>query len=274
MRAPLLALALLLALPALPVSAPAHDAVPLSHEAIAPYMHLAALDLAEGIRPGAWIQLGTADCTAAFVLRDATGALYLTTAGHCTTAPGQRASYTSDAAVAALATPEPFGTVVANWPQGLDAALIRIDADEYANVNPSMIGWGGPTGLVTSAPPDGTQTRHYGWGWWTWMDHTTRCRVGLLEPADFGGFDSATWWYFGPVGNGDSGSGVLTADGRALGILDWGGLGTPTSPAAFMEGGGTRLDRAIAAFEAVTGLDLELVTGGPVSDTCSTQLPV
>ncbi|HEV8361389.1 MAG TPA: hypothetical protein VGR28_13145 [Candidatus Thermoplasmatota archaeon] len=267
-------LALLLALPALP--APAREATELSHEAIAPYMHLAALNLPAGIRPGAWLQLGPADCTASFVVRDASGALYITTASHCTHALGERVKYTSNALIAAQAPPTEFGTVVARWPQGYDAALIKIDAAKYGDVSPRMIGWGGPTGLATSAPAADTQVLHYGWGWWTWMDHTTRCRIGVMDS-----FDSQTWWYDGPVGNGDSGSAVMTEDGLALGVLDWGSssglpllLGPPAGPYVFLAGGGTRFDRALAAWEAVTGLDLELVTGGPVNATCDPELPV
>jgi hypothetical protein len=282
MRVPLLALAaVLLAVPAIPVQVPADGApapppagaVPLSHGFWTPYMHIAALDIPRGIRPGAWLQIGGANCTAAFVVQDASNALYITTAGHCTTGVGQRARIKEGVLVAALGTMQEFGTVVARWPQGLDAALIRIDPDKYGNVNPRMPGWGGPTGLVTSIPALPPTVLHYGWAWDTWFEHETRCKraVALLDD-----WTSTQWWVAGMVsGGGDSGSAVMTDDGRALGILDWGALVVPTPTGAFVSvvDGGTRFDAALNAFRAV-GFDVSLVLGGAANPVCLPEPPV
>lgn len=278
MRADLLALAsaAMLALPALPMPgagtpAAAPEAVPLSHGFFTPFMHLAALDIPEGIRPGAWVQIGTAECTAAFVVTDAAGALYITTAAHCTGFVGQRARVTQGQMVAALAEPAEFGTVVARWPQGLDAALVRIDPETYSQVSPTMIGWGGPTGLVTDTPPKGTGTLHHGWGWVTWYEQQTRCRRGSLEGAG-----TNTWWAHEVGGGGDSGSPIMTEDGRALGILDWGGgliVPTPTGAFASTMVGGVRLDAVLRALNA-QGWGLSLVEGGPVNQLCTPEPPV
>lgn len=275
MRALAAVVGLLLLAPSAALGLAPRDATPVGHGTVAPVMHIAALNLAPGIRPGAWIQIGVANCTAAFVLADPAGSLYITTAGHCAEVVGERAFVTHDAAIALNAPPRAFGTVVATWPLGYDAALIAIDPERNAEVNPRMTGWGGPVGIVTDAPPAGTVVRHYGWGWWTWFDHASRCRSGVLEPAEAGGFDDETWWHVGPVGNGDSGSGVITADGRALGILDWGGIGVPVGvgPVAHVEGGGVRFDVALAALREVTGLDLALVPGGLPSDGCEGIVP-
>lgn len=281
------ALLALPALPALPAEETPAGAVPLSHGFFTPYMHLAALNLAEGIRPGAWVQINGGDCTLSFVLRDTLGRLYITTAGHCTGALGQRAAITHDALVAAAAPPMEFGTLVARSPcvsgaatcpgnQRLDAALVRIDADKYGLVNPSMVGWGGPTGLLTTIPADGSETLHHGWGWVTWYDQQTRCRRGSVA-AEWWGANS--WWVAEIGGGGDSGSAVMTADGLAIGILDWGGGNVvPTLvTSAFVSDhvGGVRLDKVIAAWNA-QGWGLSLVTGGPVNPVCMPEpaLPV
>jgi len=283
MRAPVLAaLAALLVLPvaawSLPEPPPApaaatppQDAVELSHGFWTPYMHLAALDIPRGIRPGAWLQIGAANCTAAFVVQDPAGALYITTAGHCTEHVGQRVSVKEGVLVAALGDMVPFGTVVARWPAGLDAALVRIDEDKYPQVNPRMTGWGGPTGLATANPGTASVVKHYGWGWVTWYDFSTRCRAGV-----FNSWQANTWWYAGIGGGGDSGSAVMTADGKALGILDWGGgIIVPTPTGAFLSTmeGGVRFDRVLQAW-ANEGRDLSLVLGGPVNEVCTPEPPV
>lgn len=279
MRALVLPALLLLALPALPagsapVQAPLENAVELSHGFFVPYMHAAALNVAPGIRPGGWVQINGSDCTLAFVLRNTAGELFITTAGHCTGPLGQRASVTQDAPIASLAPPMQFGTLVASWPRGLDAALIKIDADKYDLVNPSMVGWGGPTGLVTDNPDFGSVTLHHGWGWATWYDQQTRCRRGLLDSTN-----RDIWVTLEHGGGGDSGSAIMMGDGRALGILDWGGgVVVPTFvTGAFVSThvAGVRMDAVLNAWNA-QGWGLELVTGGPVNPVCVPEpsLPV
>lgn len=272
MRAALLALGVLLlsSLPAT-VPAPPADAVPASHGFFVPYMHLAALNIPEGIRPGGWVQVSGSDCTLSFVLRDTQGRLYITTAAHCANL-GARASLTHDALVAAAATPEPFGTVVATWPGGLDAALIRIDPEDYPKVNPTLIGWGGPTGLATGTIPVGTETLHHGWGWVTWYEQQTRCRKGTLESGS-----GSTWWTEELGGGGDSGSAMMLADGRALGIVDWARdvEVVPGTGGAFyaMSLGGVRMDAVITRLNQ-QGWGLSLVTGEPVNPICMPEPPL
>jgi hypothetical protein len=289
MRAIPLALAALLAVPLLPAlpgappdapslpAAPPEGSVELSHGFFTPYMHIAALDIPRGIRPGSWLQIGDANCTASFVLRDTLSRLYITTAGHCTESIGQRAAIKEGVLIAALGESVEFGTVVAHWPQGLDAALIRIDEDKYDLVNPTMIGWGGPTGLVTEIP-EGPIVRvlHYGWGWVTWYDHATRCRTGITLPIDLEDWTSSTWWTAEIGGGGDSGSATMTEDGKALGILDWARspvVPTPTGAFVSARMGGVRLDAALNRWNA-QGWGLSLVEGGPLNPVCLPEPPV
>lgn len=239
--------------------------LPMSHNWWIPYMETAALMISEGIRPGAWINMGASYCTASFVVEDEFGRLYLTTSGHCTQSNGQRAEILHNTPIAGAAEWEEFGTVIARWPSGQDAALIRIDEDWYDRVNPSMPGWGGPTGVAKSPPTD---AYHYGWGWVTWQEHNTRCRTATTMS-----WGSSVWWIQTETygGGGDSGSGVMNAQGEAMGILNWAsnvqypplGIGEGSFYSEFL--GGLRFDVALNLLSAQTGLQLSLVEGGPVT---------
>lgn len=236
--------------------------VELSHSWWVPTMDVAALDIAHGIRPGAWLKLGDSYCTASFVVKDATGALYLTTAGHCTQGVGQRIAVKQGTLVAAAGEWLEFGTLVARYPGGYDAALIRIDEDKYPLVDPDMPGWGGASGVATSSPGDAL---HYGWGWVTWQEHHTRCRAATTLS-----WGPTVWWVETQTygGGGDSGSGVMSYAGLAMGILNWARNIEPDPiGGAFYtkELGGLRFDVALSRLAAQTGLQLSLVTGGPVT---------
>lgn len=269
-------------LPAAPATGTLHPVSisDVSHGAVVPFMHTAALDIPAGIRPGAWLQSYaadgvsvTADCTAAFVVANSTGTLFLTMAGHCTDFVGQRIGVTQDAPVALGVPSLKFGTVVAHWPSGADAALVEIDVNKYYLVNPTMAGRGGPTGLLTYLPTDfAVPVRQYGWGWMTWYEHNTRCRTGVADwPANTGtsGWSDYKFWYEGQVGGGDSGSAVITADGLAIGIADYGfGAPTPLGNTGVIIGG-PRFDFVLSAFGSAMGEVFALVTGGPVNSVCS-----
>ncbi len=239
--------------------------LPMSHNAWVPYMEAAALMVPEGVRPGAWINMGNSYCTASFVVEDENGKLYLTTAGHCTQSTGQRASILHNTPVAGAAEWEEFGTIIGRWPSGLDAALIEIDADWYDLVDPSMPGWGGPTGVASSNPGD---AYHYGWGWVTWQEHNTRCRT-----ASTYSWGPTTWWIQTETygGGGDSGSAVMNHQGEAVGILNW-ATNIQQLPAGLDQGafysdqlGGLRFDVALNALSSQTGHQLSLVEGGPIT---------
>jgi hypothetical protein len=241
--------------------------VELSHEWWVPYMDKGALNIPHGIRPGAWLRMGNAHCTAAFVLTDPQDNLYITTSGHCTQSTGQRAFVKQGAVNAAVGEWLAFGTVVARWPSGYDAALIRVDSDKHDLVKPTMSGWGGPTGVATTRPADAL---HYGWGWITWQDHYTRCRAAVTT-----GWSATTWWIRTDTygGGGDSGSGVMGQDGLALGILNWATniQPDPVGGAFYAKDlGGIRMDVAIDLLTAQSGIPLVLVTGG---DTTMVPLP-
>jgi len=158
--------------------------------------------------PAAWATIHPAvqtftqgsQCTANFVFTDST-AVYLGQAAHCSwlTMQAQRES-NPDAC------------------QFNDLALIRLDPADVGRVNPSMPHWGGPAGLAPSASPLTSLVYSSG-------NSTLRRGLPLLMPKvgislgdDAGGWSHSVVTLT-PGIPGDSGSGFLDAQGRALGVL-------------------------------------------------------
>lgn len=188
------------------------------------------------IRPGNATLTGDALCTSNFVFHDAAGNVYLGQAAHCS----------SDADAGSLDgclnDSLPLGTPVrvagASRPATLvynswiamdqrgeedvnqcvynDFALVKLNPVDYAAVNPSLRFAGGPTGIAPGAI-DGSTV--YGFG--TTYDRTglrphAKSGVGLRQGA--GGLTHVV--RMDPPGiSGDSGSGLVDAQGRAFGVL-------------------------------------------------------
>ena len=99
-----------------------------------------------------------------------------------------------------------------------DFALVEVDPADAGDVNPSVPFFGGPTGLHTGGLPAGTPLLTYG-------DSTIRMGVEALRPkagtsaGPVGGGFGHQVYTATPGIPGDSGSGYLTADGRAVGVL-------------------------------------------------------
>ncbi|HEX9711337.1 MAG TPA: trypsin-like serine protease [Actinomycetota bacterium] len=191
------------------------------------------------IQPGARI-VRPAGCTLNFVFRDAAARLYIGTAGHCVSGVGDR-----------VATPEgEFGTVVFRILRGDDDfSLIRIDPAFYAEVNPAMRAWGGPTGVTTADTTGiGDALLQYGYGIVYSTTEVTRARGGILYNDNAMSYHAEV-----PAIFGDSGGPVIhAATGRALGIVaNIGGhlLNGPT------------VQRAIELL-AEAGIDVSLATAG------------
>ena len=98
-----------------------------------------------------------------------------------------------------------------------DLALVKIDPADVGKVNPSVPGFGGPTGVGgASAALDDV----YSYG-----NSSLRFGITFLSPkfgkvvSTEGGGWSRTVYTVTPGIPGDSGSGFLDADGRALGVL-------------------------------------------------------
>lgn len=137
-----------------------------------------------------------------------------------------------------------------------DFALVEIDPADVASVNPSMPFFGGPTGVGTDGLPEGAVTYTYG-------NSPLRGGISALSPkAGVSAGDTDGGWghevyTVSPGVPGDSGSGYLDAQGRAVGILST--LNLAPLP---VSNGLADLAHALAYAEAYGGLgDIDLVEG-------------
>jgi hypothetical protein len=109
------------------------------------------------------------------------------------------------------------GETGANTCQFNDLALVRVNAADVGKVNPSVPGFGGPTG-VGSAGGIGSTVYSYG-------NSELRAGVSKLSPKrgvlilNEGGGWSHTVYTATPGIPGDSGSGFMNASGGAFGVL-------------------------------------------------------
>jgi hypothetical protein len=180
---------------------------------------------------------GGGKCTANFVFYNATD-VFIGQAAHCAgTGPATETSGCT-AGTKPLGTPVTIGgaskpgTLVysswitmakrgeqdANICNFNDFALVKIDSADRGKVNPSLPVFGGPTGISTSSPAFGDRVFTYG-------NSPLRGGISLLSPkegislGDDGDGWSHTCYTVTPGVPGDSGSAVLTHDGKALGVL-------------------------------------------------------
>jgi hypothetical protein len=199
-----------------------------------------------------------AGCTANFVFTDGTSR-YIGTARHCVDSIGQEVTMQVDTTTLAVVGTVSHMTSGEGEP-GNDWALVRIDPAVAAKwgVDPAVPVVGGPNGIFTGC--DVQAVKYYGHGY------------GVLVAQGKPEFGIATNWYddgYGWTGfgaPGDSGSPVLTADGRAAGnfthlIVDIGGY--PGSTTA-----GMRITRALQRF-GVSLVNANGTTTGAATTNCS-----
>jgi hypothetical protein len=196
-------------------------------------------------------------CTANFVFTDGTS-YYVGTARHCVDAVGQTVTMQVDTTTLA-----DVGTVAkhtsGDGQPGNDFALIRLDPAVVTKwgVNPAIPVIGGPNGVYAGCGPEAV--RHYGHGY----------GVAVAQGKPEGGVatswfdDGYGWTGFGAPG--DSGSPVVTSDGRGAGdfthlIVD---TRYPGSDLA-----GMRLT-AILRFAGVALMNADgTTTSGPTTTSC------
>ncbi len=189
------------------------------------------------VHPGVLLISDRKGCTANFVFTDAAGAYYLGEAAHCTSRGPIEAFNGCTDDVLPLGTQvdvdgaEVSGALAYNsWGtmQGVgetdpetclnnDFALVRLPAGATSQLNPSVPHFGGPTGLDTDGSNRGDLVYSYG-------NSPTRFGIAELAPK-YGVVDEQIqdgWthlaYFVTPVIPGDSGSGVLDAQGRAMGV--------------------------------------------------------
>jgi hypothetical protein len=206
------------------------------------------------VHPGTMMYTKGAQCTANFVYTDRTGHVYVGYAAHCAglgestdtdgcstkSLPlGTRVTFTEggslvDAgtrlatgrlAYSSWSTMQKIGTSAADTCAYNDIALVRVAAKDVRKVNPSVPFWGGPTGIDTDGTAAGDPVYTYGnssirGGVEQLSPHTG---VSLGDDAADGGW-SHPLYTASPGIPGDSGSGFLSAGGKAIGILSTLGL--------------------------------------------------
>lgn len=206
------------------------------------------------IHPGTMMYTAGAQCTANFVYTDDAGNVYVGYAAHCAgegaatdtngcnvdSVPlGTKVDFTNNGNLLSEGTIVGHGTLVysswitehqlgttdANTCAYNDLALVKVDAADVGKVNPSVPFWGGPTGIDTDGTAAGDRVYTYG---------NSSLRFGLSplsphtgislgdDPAD-GGW-SHPLYTVSPGIPGDSGSGFMSADGSAVGVLSTLGL--------------------------------------------------
>lgn len=168
--------------------------------------------------------------------------LFAGTAGHCVTKVGDRVS-TRDGA---------FGTVAFfQLDDDDDFAFIEIDRDKEHLVNPTMLGFDGPNGVISGPEAKRGDAAHvYGNGLVFGETELTRPRSGTLTRVDSDYFGATL-----PVIFGDSGGPVLHENGAALGIV-----AHLTVSTDFTTLDGNTVSRALEV-AAANGLNLEVVPG-------------
>ncbi len=135
-----------------------------------------------------------------------------------------------------------------------DFGIVKLDERDEAKVNPTLQFYGGPDGLRTSPTEQGTGVFSYG-------NSSLRLGVSLLSPKR--GYSTGTTnagWSHGvytvsPGIPGDSGSAMVDADGKALGVVVTLGLFPPGI------NGVTDMAHALDYLRQATGRDVRLATG-------------
>lgn len=189
------------------------------------------------IHPGVQLFTDGAQCTANFIYTDGTD-VYIGQAAHCSSTDGSTAtngctshSLPLGTAVTVTGAGRPGTLVYNSWLtmqklgetdadtcQYNDLALVRIDPADVPRVNPSVPSFGGPLGVDTAGTSLGEVVSSYG---------NSELRLGLaaLSPktgvslGDSAGGWNHTVYTVTPGIPGDSGSGFLDSQGRAVGVL-------------------------------------------------------
>jgi len=188
------------------------------------------------VHPGVQVYTEGAQCTANFVFQEGTE-VYLGQAAHCSGTGGQTETNGCTSGSLPLGTAvevkgaSKAGTLAYNsWltMQALgetnpdacaynDLALVRIDPADVGRVNPSMPGFGGPTGVGTVG---GLGSTVYSYG-------NSELRLGISKLSPKQGIviqnEGNGWSHIvatlTPGIPGDSGSGFMNGNGEAIGVL-------------------------------------------------------
>lgn len=189
------------------------------------------------IHPGVMTFTEGAQCTSNFVFRDG-GGTYIGQAAHCAGTGAATETDGCDSGSLPLGTPveidgasRPGTLVYSSWitMQQVgendenacaynDFALVKIDPADVPNVDPTVPGFGGPTGVGPSGGELGDTVYSYGNSSLRLGTPQLRPKQGVIVQDEGDGW-SKTVYTATPGVPGDSGSGFLSADGQAIGTL-------------------------------------------------------
>ena len=217
-----------------------------------------------GVRPGAEVQTDVGLCTLNFLFEAPDKERYIGTAGHCILGEGgptgnnvgEKTWPPGQGPVAKDSQGHQIGEFVyAILQDPKDFSLIRLDPGVQAS--PEMCQFGGPTGINDDVG-GGTKVLQY-WGNGIAIGSALPARSAVAD-----GFPDANHVYAeGLALPGDSGSAVITDDGRALGVLvtvGVHGFGYDQNGLDFGTIGITRLAPQLARASDVLHTHLSLVT--------------
>jgi hypothetical protein len=192
---------------------------------------------ASPVHPGVQTVTGGGQCTSNFVYRDG-GGTYLGQAAHCSGTGAATETNGCDSGSLPLGTPVEIegatrpGTLASNsWlamqaanetnPDACaynDLALVRVDPADVPNVDPTVPGFGGPTGLGPSSAMLGETVYTYGNSSLRLGIAQLRPKQGVVVQSQGNGW-SRDVYTATPGIPGDSGSGFLSDSGEAIGTL-------------------------------------------------------
>jgi hypothetical protein len=226
-----------------------------------------------GVRPGALIESDKGFCTMNFLFQGSDGERYIGTAGHCIIGEsmfgGEDVGEFSEQDLANEVAPlsvearDANGDRIGDFAYAIltqegvtrDFSLVRLDAAVGADAG--MCHFGGPTGINADTPTSPVILHHYGNG----------LLVGELIPArthlalQMSSPDEAL--AIGLVVPGDSGSGVISDDGRAVGVVVTVGVNLGIGGPGIVDAGDigiTRIAPQVELAETKLGISLTLQT--------------
>jgi hypothetical protein len=216
-----------------------------------------------GVRPGAIVRSDVGQCTLNFLFLGSDGSRYIGTAGHCILGTSPFGGDVGEMAWAPGTGPEArdsggnrigeFAYAILQDPK--DFSLIRLDPQVQANAG--MCHFGGPT-AVNNDQPGLLQPVVLNW-------FGNGVGVGALLPARSAlaaGMPNPDHVFAqGIAVPGDSGSGVISSDGRAVGVLVTVGVHTASLGFGGLDAGTigmTRLTPQVERAQAVLGVNLDL----------------
>ena len=219
-----------------------------------------------GVRPGALVESDVGVCTLNFLFRGADGRSYIGTAGHCIIGEDEDTRERKWEPGSGPVASDSQGNRIGEFAYAVlddtkDFALIRLDPDDAERASPQMCHFGGPTGTNAASTATPTLLHHYGNGLLVGNVLPARSALALGMP------DPDHVLVTGAAVPGDSGSGIISADGRAVGVIVALGIGLGDVGTGGVDAGPvivTRIAPQQARAQDQLGTELDLVTADPL----------